>query len=574
MESRTFRYVQQPAQVTGLAVSATTSSSVSLSWNAVSGATYRVYRNGSQVGTPAGTTYTDSGLSPSTSYTYTVAAVINTVVGAQSASVLAMTGGGASTYTATHYVAPWQQVAGASNDYTDLGATSWANAARGSGDAPLVGPTTLGTAMARAQAGDQVRCAVGVLEALCTNERYVPAFRPANSGTPGNHIVFFSENRASTETRGSAYYTEIRSNAYYNWGSPAFGVTGRNYVIFDGFYFKMSTAYPARDGGSALLHTSNGCEFRGLRIDCDFSNGDTGYNFNPVRIASAQNSAIRDCLFTGNIQSHANGSNITVYSATGLDIANNTFNCIPNGTAIFIKGAENSVYSSNVRIYLNRTSNGRIMAGNVDEADIYNNLVVADNGMGDSRWAAFYYYPDMSNIRVYNNTVVGSATYISGAMWADQPGTHFGTQSRFYDNIVSLSSGTYCYLQVFNNAVLQDGGITFTRTGSNAEMAERIDRLDGNVYYQAGGALRFSNAVGTPYASLSEWSGALASPINMRANARETNSIGANPLFVGGGDYRLQAGSPARAGVGGRTTTAGCYITGTEEIGVRASPTY
>jgi chitodextrinase len=52
---------------------------VSLSWAASSdnvGVTgYRVYRNGTQVGSPSGTSYTDTGLTNGTSYSYTVAAV-------------------------------------------------------------------------------------------------------------------------------------------------------------------------------------------------------------------------------------------------------------------------------------------------------------------------------------------------------------------------------------------------------------------------------------------------------------------------------------------------------------------
>ena len=36
---------------------------------------YKIYRNGVVVGTTAGTSYTDSGLSPATSYSYTVSAI-------------------------------------------------------------------------------------------------------------------------------------------------------------------------------------------------------------------------------------------------------------------------------------------------------------------------------------------------------------------------------------------------------------------------------------------------------------------------------------------------------------------
>jgi hypothetical protein len=63
-----------PPAPTGLTGTAT-SSSVSLSWSAASGAaSYSVYRNGTKVGTPTGTSYTDSGLASSTTYSYQVSA--------------------------------------------------------------------------------------------------------------------------------------------------------------------------------------------------------------------------------------------------------------------------------------------------------------------------------------------------------------------------------------------------------------------------------------------------------------------------------------------------------------------
>ncbi|HEY8023832.1 MAG TPA: PHB depolymerase family esterase [Burkholderiaceae bacterium] len=65
-----------PAAPTGLAVSGTTSSSVSLSWSASAGAaSYSVFRNGVSVGTSTSTSYTDSGLNASTTYSYYVEAV-------------------------------------------------------------------------------------------------------------------------------------------------------------------------------------------------------------------------------------------------------------------------------------------------------------------------------------------------------------------------------------------------------------------------------------------------------------------------------------------------------------------
>jgi chitodextrinase len=74
---------QAPTVPTGLQTTSVTSGSVGLSWTAstdnvgVSG--YTVYRNGTAIGTTGGstTTYTDSTVSPSTSYTYTVDAFDN-----------------------------------------------------------------------------------------------------------------------------------------------------------------------------------------------------------------------------------------------------------------------------------------------------------------------------------------------------------------------------------------------------------------------------------------------------------------------------------------------------------------
>ncbi|RKE17294.1 PHB depolymerase family esterase [Streptomyces sp. TLI_171] len=78
---------------TGLAVTGTTSSSATLSWSAVSGAaSYNVYRGGAKVGSSTSAGYTDSGLTASTSYAYTVAAVDPAgTVGTASAAVTATT---------------------------------------------------------------------------------------------------------------------------------------------------------------------------------------------------------------------------------------------------------------------------------------------------------------------------------------------------------------------------------------------------------------------------------------------------------------------------------------------------
>ncbi|SEE20026.1 endoglucanase [Streptomyces misionensis] len=92
-----------PSAPTGLTVSGTTSSSVSLKWTASTdnvGVTgYDVYRGSTKVGSTTSTSYTDSGLSASTSYSYTVKAKdaagnVSAASGAVTATTAASGGGG------------------------------------------------------------------------------------------------------------------------------------------------------------------------------------------------------------------------------------------------------------------------------------------------------------------------------------------------------------------------------------------------------------------------------------------------------------------------------------------------
>ncbi len=85
--------VTPPPTPTGLTVTGTTSSSVSLSWNASSGATgYKVYR-GTNVTTVTGTSATIGGLAASTTYSFTVSATNSAGESAKSAPVSATTAG-------------------------------------------------------------------------------------------------------------------------------------------------------------------------------------------------------------------------------------------------------------------------------------------------------------------------------------------------------------------------------------------------------------------------------------------------------------------------------------------------
>ncbi|MER5789240.1 glycoside hydrolase family 18 protein [Streptomyces sp. NPDC001980] len=88
---------QPPAAPTGLSTGTITSSSVALSWTAVTGATsYAVYRDGTKVQTATGTSATVTGLNPSTAYSFQVTAVNDAGESAKSAAVTATTTAGSS----------------------------------------------------------------------------------------------------------------------------------------------------------------------------------------------------------------------------------------------------------------------------------------------------------------------------------------------------------------------------------------------------------------------------------------------------------------------------------------------
>lgn len=120
-----------PSVPAGVAVSGTTASSVTLGWSASSGATsYKIYRGTTNVGTSTSPGYTDSGLTASTSYSYSVSAV-NTVGESAKSATVSGTTQAAVTYTqaitatvTTHYVAGRLTVA----QYNTMGAKYGYNA--------------------------------------------------------------------------------------------------------------------------------------------------------------------------------------------------------------------------------------------------------------------------------------------------------------------------------------------------------------------------------------------------------------------------------------------------------------
>jgi len=187
----------------------------------------------------------------------------------------------AGSYVATHYVAPFAEVTGATSDYDVQNSLVFSNATS-SGS-----PCTLACAMANATAGHQVQCAPGVIIGSTSGpgHRYLSDFMPTNSGILGDPIVFFAQYPAVANHGSTELYTEMRKQ---NAEGSTMGAGGSDYIVFDGFYFDENFNLPANDGGTLILGSgSTGIEARRcsfLRTGASDTHGayNTGANKNPV----------------------------------------------------------------------------------------------------------------------------------------------------------------------------------------------------------------------------------------------------------------------------------------------------
>ena len=135
-----------PSAPTGLAASSTTSTGTTLSWTAVtppancSISNYTVYKNGASIGTATSTSMVVTGLSPSTTYSFTVAASDSVGTGGQSSSInvtTAASGGGIQIACGNSAVAPFVADTDFSGGAVSSGTTTTINTSKVTNPAPM-----------------------------------------------------------------------------------------------------------------------------------------------------------------------------------------------------------------------------------------------------------------------------------------------------------------------------------------------------------------------------------------------------------------------------------------------------
>ncbi len=231
---------------TGLAVTGTMDTTASLAWNApVTGGTisgYRVYRDGTLVASPAGTTVTDTGLASGRAYSYAVSAVIDGVESARSTAVTAT--------TTTNPPPTNLRVTGATETTVDLAWDAPAGAGTTTGYRVYRGATLVGspTGTAFGDTGLAAGQSVTYTVSAVTNGTETAPGAPLTTTVPD-----LTKPNAPTNVTAP---TVTATSVTLAWTAPAdnVGVTGYD-VLRNGSVIGSSTAAGYTDGTVATNQT-------------------------------------------------------------------------------------------------------------------------------------------------------------------------------------------------------------------------------------------------------------------------------------------------------------------------------
>lgn len=419
----------------------------------------------------------------------------------------------------------------------------------------------LPTALSTAAEGAIIGVLPGTYTGTAGGGRFNVAWTTTYSGTIGNPIKIVAKYQAvSLSTPGSngnrSELAHTGSSAYNDANSsPVFGPSSRNYVEWYGFYVDERTSYSHADTGPVVLYNTTG----GKVINCYIQGGTATWTDNHCGIRSEEvdnaeisNNYIRD-IQTSGTPNGVNVVGIQTYDSRDLLITHNTIADCRSG--IFVKGIQNGVTSNdqhNITMTYNRItgiSHTGIAAGMIDSGT----NIVAYNLIDGAAVFGLRLRVDATVSRdgtpivsddwtVHHNTIdVSDSTNLVGVI---ENGTTdlWGTVVR--DNLIVVTNGA-------NARPLYNSG---TRTAN-------YPTLSYNRYWSSTGTPAW-NKLSVNYNTIGDW---------QTSGAIESNSSYGDPSFVSRGtDWKLSGSSDAltASSTGG---PVGCYLTGSEEIGVEAA---
>lgn len=447
--------------------------------------------------------------------------------GGRTLHVSGATGDDATSYAANSASRPWKSIGRAAWGSTDRERRNGAEAAR---------------------AGDTVIVAAGTYAAAGNNSRNEVVYFTENSGESGRPITF--------KANGSVKLTLSTGKG------AVLGAYRRNYITWDGFSIHEAEAPSVPDTGSVVVWDCDGCVIENLDVNGNGNDNARQDNHTGIRIESSRNVIVRNNrvqnVYTGHNTN--NGACIMVYASGNVTFEYNELsNC---GSGIFLKGGPaRHVGYFTVRYNLihdigetrgDPQGSGIILhagAPSTPEAParVYQNVIRNAAEAGIKIWMFDGRDPlnNPMNGQVMNNTI-DTAHYGLFVRGDSLP----QAGHMFYNNVIVNT----------REAMAFEG----TRVGLEAS---RFDS-DFNLFHRAGDMAADGGTHGLP-----AW---------RKRFGHDPASRTDDPRFVdgGGGNYRLQAGSPARNlgidrldldGDGSRKNriNAGAYITGDEVIGRR-----
>ena len=537
-----------PSVPTGLTATAASSTQIDLIWSAatdnVGVAGYKIYRNGSLLTTtynlsPA--TYSDTGLSASTSYSFTVSALDaagneSGQSAAVAATTLAVTG------AENIYIAQSASGSNSGADCANAHSVTWFNTSgnwANSKQSGKIGP------------GDTAHLC-GIISTNLTAQA---------SGSDGAPITVLFESGA-----------KLSKAAWGDFGNSAIYSSNKNYIIIDG---GVNGVIEATDNGTAFanqqqstgvsLYTCNYCEVSNLTVRGMYQrtpdSGDANNYGNGIKFSGGNNNIIHhNTIIDANngIYYTAPGSSSTI----NIKIYNNTISRFSNGI-IFGSGYTNAI-GDNVEIYNNDISDGfvwdGIFTGCTGDCWFHND--------GIQVWAV-HSGSSITNLKVYNNYIHGDlGEHITA--WIFTEGYISGQQ--IYNNILTAISGSsptngFIYIKgystdsisgsnakIYNNTIVSHGGAIGVDLG-NAKNAD----IKNNIFYDTSTGIFVTSAVGLGssnnniFYSLSNNQMYYVTGFYTFANWQsqlgfDQNSSTGDPLFVNisGYDFHAQNNSPTK----------------------------
>lgn len=447
--------------------------------------------------------------------------------------------------------------------------------AAGGGDGSMGSPWTLAEAMERASAGDHVEVAPGVYRGAATGDRYLPTFRPAQSGTAEAPIVFCARYPAALHEDAPELWSNLENDGPVAGDaacSPAFGVARQSHVIWDGFAVDQADAPWRPDTAPVTLWEATDVIVRRARIvarERPFYDNNNG-----VRIDASDHVAITDnrilCPHDDADPSNDPGG-IQSYDSAHYEWAHNEIvGCAtgfhPKGVhewaaLVLVPGSihHNLVIGTESGVYVQAFPGNDARLGESDHLDIYQN-VFRDGYQG----ITFNPIGNLNGrrVRVVNNTFIGmDADHGVGVEIVSDPGAPAYSEVLIRNNVFAEMAGAYGF----------HGGDEAMLLGALGRMDfDRARFFDLGALVAVTDHVVFAGVVDT----LPEW----------QARGEDGASTLGDPGFVDAAtrDVHLSATSPCRgAGVdvlgllGGATTASidlGAYVTDGDQIGIRGAP--